>query len=564
VLSKDLKGLIIKGPLTVLSVMAFTTMMNPFSYLVPTIFKLVQIENQNAFNDLDKEKIQNKVCPIIVDMPNLDMDERTSFVSGLISRVGDLSERTDRTIQRVKSWTDRSAEPPKLRGPTTCKEIVYKWPSIYEYKNEKGEMVRKGDGHSVFITMCHRFEEIDYSWHQLQLFVRFTNNRLTRKDAELLGIPETKRTMTRQLTMHDLETTGLKIGSIQFNRELLRQIDIQDKARSKQFRDDFMIKKKISAPDATVEAHTLIAPLVQGGKDGVTDEDVEKQFDVLKFDQAITRIEEAVSRVVIFSQFKEVLDKFQLYANQKGKANFTFFDKDGKHTFNHEARENKDGTNRFIISLSAEEADGYDGLQDVDTMIILEPCTTDSMKRQLIARVVRQGAHSESRRVRVFEYMCTPGFGNIKRVGASMMDWWQHDARVAYWVFEPLLDNTRTPDQVVARSQEVSGEMENLCSGIADGEKVEKGVHNKLKKAWKKDGRAKIREALYGKYNLDILKNERAELKTKISDRNDLVSRLQFKRTTAILESQLEKLKKENAEDPVIKDIQNELEVSIE
>ena len=537
VLTPDIGNLVIKGPMTILSVMTYTSMMNPFSYLIPTIFTMVQIENQNALNDLDKEVIQRKICGVIVDMPNIDVDERTSLASSLIKKIDWLGGKTELAVSTAHKWVDggKAAPPPPNTPQIMCTEIVYKWPAIEQLYDRNGKKIDTFEPKSVFITMCHRFEEVDFDWYQLQMFVRFTNNRLTKMDANLLGIPESKRTMTRQLTMHDLETTGLKIGSIQFSEDINTQIDKGVKERSNQFRDSF---KAIDKKNALIED----APVPPSSEAPEPDKKAEP-FNVLKFDKAISRMAEStVHRVVVFSQFEDVLTKFKNYAAKNNK-NFQFYNHDQLHLFNNEARENVLKENRYIMTLSAGQADGYDGLQDVDLMIILEPCTTDSMKRQLIARIVRQRAHSQSRRVVVFEYMCTPGFGNIKRIGASMMDWWQHDKRVAYWVFEPLLDNTRTPDQVVVRGQQVSGEMENLCSGADEGEEFKKGLHNKVKKAFKADGFERVREAVYGRYNLGILAHEREELRSKQA--KTYADRLQYARMSSILKSRLGKLEKD-------------------
>jgi hypothetical protein len=141
-------------------------------------------------------------------------------------------------------------------------------------------------------------------------------------------------------------------------------------------------------------------------------------------------------------------------------------------------------------------------------MIIMEPCTTDSMKRQLIARVVRQRAHRQSRTVDVYEYVSTPGFLNIKKVYASMSDWWTHDKRVAPWVFKPLLSQARTPDQIVVANQMVSGEMEDLCQGNRD--EFEKGFINKFRKA---DLRTAFKTWSFGKDNEEELQDIESRLK---------------------------------------------------
>ena len=562
VLTPNLANLVIKGPMTVLSIMSYTTMMNPFSYLIPTIFTMVQIENQNALNDLDKELIQGKICDVIVDMPNIDVDERTSLASNLIKKVDWLahapefavSKRTSaartasnlfgsRTPTLLQTWADDKTTPHIL-----CREIVYKWPAIEQLYDRKGVKSQGIDPKSVFITLCHRFEEVDFDWYQLQMFVRFTNNRMTKMDAKLLGIPESKRTMTRQLTMHDLETTGLKIGSVQFSEGINAEIEKGVKERSNQFRNSFKSLEKKTASEEAPQSGEL--------KNDYKGE----MFNVNKFDKAISRmVEPTVRRVVVFSQFEDVLTNFRTYAGERHD-NFKFYTHNELHPFNFDARTDQDNNiSKYIMTLSAAQADGYDGLQDVDLMIILEPCATDSMKRQLIARIVRQRAHTQSRRVVVFEYMCTPGFGNISRIEASMMDWWQHDKRVAYWVFEPLLDNTRTPDQVVVRGQQVSGEMENLCSGAEEGEEFKKGLHNKVKKALKGDRREKVREAVYGKYNLEILAHERGVIRSK--QPKTYADRLQYARMSSILKSRLDKLveNKNAADQAEIENIKNEL-----
>jgi hypothetical protein len=533
ILVPDWRNLVWKGPMTVISIIAFTSMMNPFSYLIPTIFKLVQIENQNAFNELDKEAIQSKVCGMIVDVPNLDVDERTSFVSDLAGRVGWLADKKDAAVGKVSAFVGRKPEnAPEQKYE--CKETVYKWAGIKRFKNEQGISQEPDLGlHDVFITACHRFEEVDYTWEQLQLFVRFTNDRLTTKDAELLGIKESKRTMTRQLTMRDLETTGLKIGSVQFSDAILEEIKRGVDKRASEFRTT--LRKLEGIPPSQEQTPQPDAP------------SPDAKYGVLKFDMAIKKMMQAKdNRVVVFSQFPEVLKSFEDYANAY-RGQFHFFhpsdDKNSKHEFNNTARKYvlQNNSSKLVFMLSAEEADGFDGLEDVGTMIILEPCATDSMKRQLIARVVRQGAHSKSRRVNIFEYVCTPGFANIKRVGASMMDWWKNDKRVAYWVFEPLLDNTRTPDQVVVKNQQVSGEMENLCTN-SDKSDFKKGVHNKVKKALPNVGKD-FRESFWGSYNFDLIKHEREELRAKIKQTNKYADRIRLARTTSLLNSELKKLK---------------------
>jgi hypothetical protein len=124
------------------------------------------------------------------------------------------------------------------------------------------------------------------------------------------------------------------------------------------------------------------------------------------------------------------------------------------------------------------------------------------MKRQLIARVVRQRAHRQSRTVDVYEYVSTPGFLNIKKVYASMSDWWTHDKRVAPWVFKPLLSQARTPDQIVVANQMVSGEMEDLCQGNRD--EFEKGFIHKFQKA---DLRSAFKTWSFGKENEEELED---------------------------------------------------------
>lgn len=533
ILIPDWRNLVFKGPMTVISIIAYTSMMNPFSYLIPTIFKLVQIENQNAFNELDKEAIQSKVCGMIVDVPNPDVDERTSFVSDLAGRVGWLADKKDAAVGKVSALVGRKPEnAPEQKYE--CKETVYKWPAIERYKDMNGKPEGdKLDPKDVFITACHRFEEVDYTWEQLQLFVRFTNDRLTMQDAKLLGIKESKRTTTRQLTMHDLETTGLKIGSIQFSDEILKEIKRGADKRASEFRDN--LRKLGDLPPSPAQSPQPAAPAPDA------------KYEVLKFDMALKKIMEAKdTRVVVFSQFPEVLEKFMTYATKdyQGKIHFCSpVNGMEKHEFNTIARgyETNGNSAKLVFILSAEEADGFDGLEDVGTMIILEPCATDSMKRQLIARVVRQRAHSKSRRVNIFEYVCTPGFANIKRVGASMMDWWKNDKRVAYWVFEPMLDNTRTPDQVVVKNQQVSGEMENLCTD-SDKNDFKKGVHNKVKKALPNVGKD-FRESFFGTYNFDLIKHEREELRAKIKKTNKYADRIRLARTTSLLNSKLKELK---------------------
>jgi hypothetical protein len=150
--------------------------------------------------------------------------------------------------------------------------------------------------------------------------------------------------------------------------------------------------------------------------------------------------------------------------------------------------------------------------------------------------------------------MCTPGKLNIKRMAASVMDWWKHDSRVAYWVFKPLLNSTRTPDQVVVRSQQVSGEMEDICSGaekdfVRGLEKAGRAVKNISKDA---------RDAILGKYNFDILKEERRQLRERQLEKYTLADSLQLSRTTSLLKSELEKLTANDVE------MRNEIEKELD
>jgi predicted XRE-type DNA-binding protein len=139
-------------------------------------------------------------------------------------------------------------------------------------------------------------------------------------------------------------------------------------------------------------------------------------------------------------------------------------------------------------------------------------------------------------------------------MAASVMDWWKHDSRVAYWVFKPLLNSTRTPDQVVVRSQQVSGEMEDICSGaekdfVRGLEKAGRAVKNLSKDA---------RDAILGKYNFDILKEERRQLRERQFEKYTLADSLQLSRTTSLLESELAKLTANDAE------MRNEIEKELD
>jgi hypothetical protein len=545
VLNRDLKGLIINGPLTILSIMSFTTMMNPFSYLIPTIFAMVSIEDQNTFNDLDKIEIQTKICPMIVNVKNINVDDRGSLANSVIQHIDWVANKKNVAIDRAgravkKIGTKLGVESKEPEGtPEVYQEIyqeaIYKWPGIEQFCTADDTEDYTVAPSSVFITARHQFEEIPYTWSQLQLFIRFTNNRLTPCEAEMLHMKESQRTMTRHLTMHDLETTGLRIGSLDITKSKLKKIQDGNNDRKIQFRK-------------TVERITQ-----QNVQPPVLDKsDPEKYEGVPKFDEVIRRINASgVHRVLLYSQFEEVSQGFKEYIRNRKSAqtsNWVFKNSESKiqkHEFNHEARQDVRNERKYIMVLSPLKADGYDGLQDVDTMIILEPCTTDSMKRQLIARVVRQFAHSKSRVVNIYEYVCTPGKLNMRRMGASIMDWWKHDNRVAYWVFRPLLNNTRTPDQVVVRSQQVSGEMEDICSGSA--EDYVRGVDKKAKRALKTIG-TDSRDVILGKYNFDILKEERKQLRERLAKNYTLADDLQLSRTTALLESELGKLKKKGAE----------------
>jgi hypothetical protein len=113
---------------------------------------------------------------------------------------------------------------------------------------------------------------------------------------------------------------------------------------------------------------------------------------------------------------------------------------------------------------------------------------------------------------------------------------------------------------VVARSQQVSGEMEDICSGSNEFVKEKKYAQG-LQKAFNaiKDTndvqkvRAALdtvgtdtRDAFLGTFNLDILKNEREQLK----DKTTLADRLQFLRTTSLLKSELARLQKQSKVNP--------------
>jgi hypothetical protein len=212
----------------------------------------------------------------------------------------------------------------------------------------------------------------------------------------------------------------------------------------------------------------------------------------------------------VFSQFAQVLDDFKHYcendSDHLNKLQFHVIDGEKYHSlttaadiFNFKARKNN--AKIHVLLLDKQRADGFDGLQDVECMIIMEPCTTDSMKRQLIARVVRQRAQSKSRVVKVHEYVCVPGALNLKKWMASKSDWWQHDRRVAPWVFEPLLSQARTPDQIVAGSQMVSGVMEDLCK--EGKEEYVKGFEKKLMQ--NPPSLKSMKQSLFGKSNVEEL-----------------------------------------------------------
>lgn len=539
VLKKDLKGVSIKGPMSIVSIMLMTTMLNPFSYMIPTIFALIAVQNQNTFNDLDKEAMQKHICPMIVDMANEDVDVRRDVVTRLAAEADWVKDQWGLYVKRPLSYvankvrgalSDDSGEvkdEPDYNTANAYQETVNKWVKadkfIKEIKDGKAtyvhidekEIKEKDEAESqqpeaVFITTCHRFEEVAYTMPQLMLFMRFTTNRLTPTEARLLGISEEKRTMRDQLTLGDLETVGLKIGSIAVTPANALKIDQENKARKEQF-----IEQLGADGDWLKMANTYTPPeglgLDVSAGEGAADDSVTRSDAYPKFEHIRQRLQkqEPGTKVVLFSQFSDVLSNFEQYCGgNDSHLKFHEVEKNAVENikpadyFNLAAKKKEDKTKVHILLLDKDRADGFDGLQDVKLMIIMEPCTTDSMKRQLIARVVRQRAHSQSRTVDVYEYVSTPGFLNIKKVYASMSDWWTHDKRVAPWVFKPLLSQARTPDQIVVANQMVSGEMEDLCQGNRD--EFEKGFINKFRKA---DLRTAFKTWSFGKDNEEELKD---------------------------------------------------------
>jgi hypothetical protein len=541
VLVKDLSDVAIKGPMTILSIMLMTSMLNPFSYMIPTIFALIAVQNQNTFNDLDKEAVQTQICPMIVDMTNEDVDVRRDVVTRLAANTVWVKDQWGLYVRRPLAHIANAAQNKWNKTDNKVKdtfntadvyqETVNKWERADKFvradgtyvdaqgkpiEEEKSDenvqpasavaqddsvgwpssgvaLVSKSASTHVFITTCHRFEEIPYTMDQLMMFMRFTTNRLTPTEAKLLNITEEQRTMRPELTLEDLETTGLMIGSITLTQSEQGKIKVENTERTKQFitklgrelgsTDDWVkITEDVTSADQTNPPLVAYVALTTGAS-------FEEAVDQRKFEhikQRILKLDPThTNRVVLFSQFDTVLSNFKTYCSgaQRLKIHRVGDPFDGGITkasdqFNFSAKE--DPNNIHILMLSKSEADGFDGLQDVGLMIIMEPCTTDSMKRQLIARVVRQRAHTKSRTVNIYEYVSTPGFLNIQKVYASMADWWTHDKRVAPWVFKPLLSQARTPDQIVVSNQMVSGEMEDLCQGNHD--QFEKGLINKFNK----------------------------------------------------------------------------------
>lgn len=447
-------------------------MMSPFSSLIPTLFGIIDIEEQNDLKKLNMNKLCDHVKNLFVVAPD----------QGSVEQSKTLKKQIECAL-RVGAESANFGLDPIDACPTTTET------KLLQYGREENSNT------TINLTIESYVSKVRYTPQQLQAFIRFTTNRLTTTEAEKLGISRMMHTRKSVLTMEDLSTTGLRIGNMSFTDEEVGRIKKENDRRISMFwnsqessgglktvakdRDDkgaVALNAELLADLTPVFPDPHFAPTEEESKESKGS----KGSNVPKFEKIIAIIKQH-QRTVVYSQFVDDIMRFFEFDFEDVKSflalskemmkakEFTSYDADGaKRQFN--ACEGP-----CVLMLDAVFSEGFRDIRDVDAFIIMEPAQSSSMKQQIIARVARADSYTKNMTLKVYEFVCFAP--RAKRLLASAKDWWKHDATVGYWVFKPVLDQLRTPDQFVKQQQNNMEETESAivqCAGVQSSQQLKK------------------------------------------------------------------------------------------
>lgn len=462
----------------ILTIFLYYMLSSPFSGLIPGILTLFMIQNRGDIRKLNKKKF----FKVIEDYIEYGMIEYTR------------SSKRFQAIEKAKNIALKASQSIKL-APREQRQL-------YEPRSRETEPLP-----NMEVTQV----QIGYSQAQTKTFIRFTVNRLTPTETNMLGMLTTGTydeylETKRSLTMEDLETTGLKIGNLSFKPNLQAAIQAEYNKGSQKnteglravFEEALLAAKTVSTDEKKAEQVA-----VEAGKEALEtinampSGSISPKFRYM-IKQMVMRFG-SVYQTVVYSRFLEeglrlFYDFIKNEVNPKlskpvsicwyltpttvaslpaGHPAKTFFDNTEGSTTEEKQKNILEGyaEKKFqVLLLDAAYTEGVDGIRNTQQLHILEPITSFARLRQLRARVVRKGSHCEDAEteclqkttVKVFEYRMTlKPLQDIFFNREAISEWFKNQRAVIYTMRTKVFNQSSTPDEVVFKKQRKNAKFED-------------------------------------------------------------------------------------------------------